>query len=359
MGSANFSVRGDWDSELPTTEYNRSLEAVRFGQRKDIALDTPDMCKFNTSSSQSAQSSPCNFTIGWEGHRSLQNFLLRFMSGSATEWDVDANAGSNTALQSDDEETDALWWSWTLQLRDTALPDRLAFVTGKHMNNVVRFMTNHVRQSFSSTLSGVEGQLYVFGTVNRERIFFDIKKHYAFYPGTLLVAAILFFAVTVLRTRTEPIWKNSQLALLYHGFAQDSGDHRGKLDTIAAMEGTGELVDAVLRDDQHDDSGLRLRVTGDAVPLTSTTQPTEPFSPTQPAGLFSPMQPTGHFSPTQPAAGHFSPAQPTGYFSPTQSTGYFSPVQSTGYFSPVQPTWQHHQEHYDLSERQDPYSDRR
>ena len=128
------------------------------------------------------------------------------------------------------------------------------------MTNVASFMTNHIRHIPSSSFGGTPGRAYVFGEVWHNEIHFSINKRYAFYPGFLLLAAIVFFAATVIRTRGEPIWKNSQLALLYHGFAGGTGCH-GNLDTVAAMEVSGKRVKAVLKDD-HDGLGLRLRLDG-------------------------------------------------------------------------------------------------
>ena len=105
----NYTITNGIGIENSSPVHSSSSKTVRFGQEEDISLDTPELYKFNTSSSEAAKLRPCNFTIDWRAHRALQNSLSRFMSGHLTSWYVDKDRSNNTLLESDDEETDILY----------------------------------------------------------------------------------------------------------------------------------------------------------------------------------------------------------------------------------------------------------
>jgi len=81
------------------------------------------------------------------------------------------------------------------------------------------FTMNNIRSSSNQ---------FVVAEVASTGPFFDIKMPYAAYPAAVLGLSIVFVAFTAWRTWGDPTWKNSALALLYHGLTKRP--NRGRPD---------------------------------------------------------------------------------------------------------------------------------
>ncbi|KAM0335506.1 hypothetical protein ACHAQA_000554 [Verticillium albo-atrum] len=250
--------------------FNKSAAEVTFGQESDIFLDAPELCKFNTSSSNKDDWSPCELGVNWMAHRGLQNFFSGFFEGYSY-YALVANS-SNAAYTVSGAEIDALWWS---NNRPEAKVDtnefgghNLAYVLNKHMDQVADFMSNHIRTNMFTYIGEDHSLAFVFGTIEKDEIYFRINKNYAAYPGCMLALTLMFFLTTIWRTRREPTWKNSQLALIYHGLVGgENGSPSEDMDTIASMEGLAEKIETIL-EWKHDSIGYRLKaLDGEAIPL--------------------------------------------------------------------------------------------
>ena len=221
-----------------------------------IVLSGFQTCNFN------GTSKPCNYTVLPKYHRGTQELLIPFLS--------DDSALESRRLPDDYESTHAVdfekpkielfYKSWISRVDDNDYPldDSLARQVHRFMDTMALYLTNNIRTN---------SNVYAFGTAGSYGPFFAISKHYAAYPAVFLAASMLFVGVTAWRTRRELIWKNSVLAVLFHGldagFVGDGGVGR-ELETMMGMERVGREFYARLEEDSGggdgDGRGLRLRV---------------------------------------------------------------------------------------------------
>ncbi|KAM0276835.1 hypothetical protein ACHAQH_006311 [Verticillium albo-atrum] len=273
LDEESVSMMSDGYVEMSVGDgYDQSAKDVTFGQEDDIFLDTPELWKFNTSSSDKAEWSPCELGVNWIAHRGLQNFFEKFFNGYS--YYALVTNSTNAAYIVSNAEIDALWWSNNRKETDddgkeSSRPG-LASALGKHMDNVAEFMSNHIRTNTLTWIGKNNSRAYVYGTIEHDDIFFRMNKNYAAYPGCMLALTIIFYLTTIWRTRREPAWKNSQLALIYHGLVGgENGSPSEDMDSIASMEGLAEKIETIL-EWRHDSIGWRLKaVDGETAPLMS------------------------------------------------------------------------------------------
>lgn len=232
-------------------EYNATtttdLTNTSSSSTQPVRIPGPKTCRYN------GTETPCAFEVARTFHHGLQRMLHPFLSGHngfITAQQLEESF-SQRALNFAMLQTETLYGDWVKRLDAGWFPveGSLANQTSRFLENMVAFMTNNLRSN-----SG----LFVYGAAGSYGPWFAISRRYAVYPGVFLGLSIVFVAVTAWVTRGEPVWKNSALALLYHGFEKSGEVQRGGLETMAGMERAAErrVVSVV---DLHDGLGTRLR----------------------------------------------------------------------------------------------------
>lgn len=96
------------------------------------------------------------------------------------------------------------------------------------MESVATSMTNHIRSVSAST---VPGQM---GTVET---YVHVRWVWLTLPAVLIVSSAAFLALAMLETRHKKaeVWKDSSLALIFHGLEQ-KGESAGMVNTLSGME---------------------------------------------------------------------------------------------------------------------------
>ena len=102
------------------------------------------------------------------------------------------------------------------------------------MTNLAAAMTNYIRNASNHTLSGQVGitETYV-----------RVSWPWLILPGLLVVAGefLLIIGIVATKKRGVDVWKDSELALLFHGLGLEVGDERfaglceiGEMDYVAS-----------------------------------------------------------------------------------------------------------------------------
>jgi len=221
-----------------------------------VRIPGPPTCRYN------GTETPCTFEIARTFHLGLQRMLNPFLTstnGFMTASELE-QAFSQRALNFGMLQTETFYGDWVKRLDagwfsseggggHGGVAGSLSNQTSRFLANMVDFMTNNLRST-----SG----LYVYGAAGSYGPWFAISRRYAVYPGVFLGLSILFVVITAWTTRREPVWKNSALALLYHGFEKTRETQTEGLETTAGMESAAEtrVVRVV---DLRDGLGTRLR----------------------------------------------------------------------------------------------------
>jgi hypothetical protein len=96
------------------------------------------------------------------------------------------------------------------------------------MDSVATSMTNHIRSVSSMTVSGQ------IGTVET---YVHVRWVWLTLPGALILSSAAFLVLAVLETRRRnaEVWKDSSLALIFHGLEQN-GESTGLVNKLSCME---------------------------------------------------------------------------------------------------------------------------
>ncbi|KAF6809542.1 hypothetical protein CSOJ01_06833 [Colletotrichum sojae] len=184
----------------------------------------------------------CAYTVAWEAHVGLQNFLAQVLKGHVYQ----DSSRDNRVVRPDDVLTDLL----ALSFESKKTTDRLKATVNSYMTNVAIDIGNAIRTVSSSRKTKT-------GKVLMEAQYYEIDWNFVLYPGIMMFLSMYLFFSTVWRTRKSPAWKSSPLPLLYHGFERPVGE-KESLPDLAWMKEASEKHKVVLRND-NDGLGLKLR----------------------------------------------------------------------------------------------------
>jgi hypothetical protein len=106
------------------------------------------------------------------------------------------------------------------------------------MDSVATSMTNHIRSVSSVTVAGQVGTVETY---------VHIRWVWLTLPGALIVASAAFLALAVLDTRRKKaeVWKDSSLALIFHGL-EPGAEATGPVNKISHMEHVAKGVSVIL-----------------------------------------------------------------------------------------------------------------
>jgi hypothetical protein len=96
------------------------------------------------------------------------------------------------------------------------------------------------------------------GTANELHVYVDIRWEWLIFTGAILVLTICFFVLVVFQSAKDEVvvWKESPLALLFHGLQlKEERDQSGPMD-LAGMESKAKKVRVRLR---NGDFGVKLK----------------------------------------------------------------------------------------------------
>jgi len=96
------------------------------------------------------------------------------------------------------------------------------------MDSVATSMTNHIRSVSSMTVTGQMGTVETY---------VHVRWVWLTLPGALILSSAAFLALAVLETRRRraEVWKDSSLALIFHGLEQN-GESTGLVNKLSCME---------------------------------------------------------------------------------------------------------------------------
>lgn len=88
----------------------------------------------------------------------------------------------------------------------------------------------------------------VFGTAFSTEAFIHVRWKWLTLPAALSILSFAFLitAVTVSRRNSIPVWKSSNLAILFHGLEEK--ERLGPLEEIGETEATAKELKVALRD---------------------------------------------------------------------------------------------------------------
>ena len=120
------------------------------------------------------------------------------------------------------------------------------------MTNLAAAMTNYIRDASNHTVSG---QLGITETYVR------VLWLWIILPGVLVVAGALFLIMGIVATRKRgvDIWKDSELALLFHGL-QEGNERFAGLHQISEMDHVASRMKVRMMSTRT--GGRALRLTG-------------------------------------------------------------------------------------------------
>jgi hypothetical protein len=227
------------------TEFNKTRLDLRENPGGDITISGVSTCNFN------GTSKPCEYTVQQQAHRGTQSLVVPFLQ---MEEGYTLSGPMNNTIATDfaNLKVEMFWLSLmkVVESRKVPVNGSLAHELNRFMDELSLHMTNNIRS---------HSEFAALGKTISPGVFFKISKKYAAYPAVILFLSVVFVMATAWRTRGEPIWKNSQLALLYHGFDRVVlGDMRA-LSTVKEMEDKSGLTYVRLVDDL-DGLGLKFRM---------------------------------------------------------------------------------------------------
>jgi len=219
-----------------TSEYllhnNRTLFDIRSRPNDDVHLAEPSTCTFN------GTVRPCNYTIQRSAHRGLQQLLTLFLN-MASGWTPDGPIQKLRELDFSNPKAEMFWSSLVDQF-ELGVDEPLVETMFIFLDRVAQFTTNRIRAASNAS---------EFGEARTLGAFFQMRIIYAIYPGVFLLFSLIFLVATAWRTRKEELWKNSQAAVLYHGFSDNGPRDEVPILTVAEMERAAKATYARLEDD--------------------------------------------------------------------------------------------------------------
>lgn len=113
----------------------------------------------------------------------------------------------------------------------------------RSIENLATSMTNNIRQQKDSGSSPVEGVAY------RTETYVHVRWAWFAYPATVLALSLLYLLGTIMEStnRDIPIWKTSNLALLFRGHGLDLNRRDAvPVNTLSAMTDVAKNIDVEL-----------------------------------------------------------------------------------------------------------------
>jgi hypothetical protein len=194
---------------------------------------TPSRCWINGTEVVSSSSPECTNTVTDGSYKSIQNYF------KLTDFGLIGNAWNIT--KSGDEE---ISWDYSSIFMQTLL----AYVVENNSstifdsvqqtaNGIAEMMTHYFR--IAPIFKGdSDNRYYAFsnGTSHwAPEAFYVISWVYVAIPAGIILLSLFFLAATVLVTRKDDVWKNSQLAVLFHGLSQQDTGRLGDVSYYADM----------------------------------------------------------------------------------------------------------------------------
>ncbi|KAK5167444.1 uncharacterized protein LTR77_007143 [Saxophila tyrrhenica] len=223
---ASTMTNGTLHEEMREERTDRSPGARTTGDSQQDSIDLyPPTCPINPSD-QSAVPKSCDFFVGAESHRAIQNFFISnnpnlfsspFFTGSVT---MDWNTSNVTSLP-----VAAL-------LEPSNFDGDIGAVFDEAFTSMLRYMTVSLRDQ---PTYGPDYPGWVYGKAFTRETAFEVNWAWLSYPIIVVAASIAFLALTIVLNRHDEIWKSSVLAIMFHSFADDDRRALGDLNTTQAM----------------------------------------------------------------------------------------------------------------------------
>jgi hypothetical protein len=207
----------------------------------------PTSCYVNGNPVPSTNSS-CQYTITGAAHEALINFFGMKSGFSLPGYaSVMNNGGPNVTY-----EYSSGFMLYLLQAFQNANSTASYQQVAQIASQGAEMMTTVVRQQ---PIQGNSRSTYRYDIVPGTELFsgavFMVLWPAMVYPGALVLFSTLFFIITAIKTRNENKWKNSLIAILFHGLTPNDIVRVGELSTYMEMTHAAKNMEVQLVSTQH------------------------------------------------------------------------------------------------------------
>ncbi|KAK5122238.1 hypothetical protein LTR85_004148 [Meristemomyces frigidus] len=222
-------------NEIVSTSWTNLSTSARtsYGDGKDITL-SPSHCYVNGTLNRVKNNTvDCTFGADAISQRALQNYLVgdANLTGFLTGGVETVNATAETAS--------SRWLSSSLAANTLIAPctgyeagnctSDFYGLLAQTITNMTYYMTNNLRKTADT------GPGFSFGTMTDSETHFHARWGWLAYPIAIVLIALIFVIVTIIKSKDHDPWKSSVVALMFHGFHDADRGTYTKLDDPAEM----------------------------------------------------------------------------------------------------------------------------